>query len=120
MQTFGLTLMLQDDAAKIERYKAMHLEVWPAVTDRLREVGVQEMRIFLLGRRMFMYIETDDDFDPRRDMARVNDQPESAEWNRLMADLQERAPEAAPTEWWAPMALVFDMSWPQHLPGAPP
>ena len=32
-----------------------------------------------------------------------------------MADLQERAPEASPDEWWAPMELVFDMSWPQHL-----
>lgn len=115
MKTYGLTLMLQDDPAKIEEYKMQHLAVWPAVTARLREVGINEMRIFLRGLRMFMYIETTDDFDPIADFARVNDQPESAEWNRLMADLQARAPEANPDEWWAPMELVFDMSWPQHL-----
>ena len=86
MQTFGLTLMLQDDPQKIATYKEMHLKVWPEVTARLREVGVHEMRIFLRGLRMFMYIETVDDFDPRRDMARVNDDPKSAEWNALMAD----------------------------------
>lgn len=114
MKTYGLTLMLQDDQAKIEEYKKQHLAVWPAVTARLREVGVHEMRIFLRGLRMFMYIETTDDFDPIADFARVNEQPESAEWNRLMADLQARAPEATPEEWWAPMELVFDMSWPQH------
>ena len=115
MQYFGLTLCLQDDPQKIEEYKRQHQAVWPAVTARLREVGVHEMRIFLRERRMFMYIETDDNFEPRRDFVRVNDDPQSAEWNRLMADLQERAPEASPDEWWAPMELVFDMSWPQHL-----
>ena len=115
MKTFGLTIMLRDDPAKIALYTEMHAKVWPEVTDRLREVGVYEMRIFLRDRRMFMYIETSDDFDPRRDMVRVNEQPKSAEWNRLMADLQEPAPEAADDEWWAPMELVFDMSWPQHL-----
>lgn len=118
MKTYGLTLMLRSDPTKIAMYKDMHLMVWPAVTARLREVGVHEMRIFLRDRRMFMYIETDDTFDPHRDFTRVNEQPESAEWNRLMAELQERAPEATPEEWWAPMELVFDMSWPQHRPPA--
>ena len=96
MQTFGLTLMLRNDPAKIESYKDYHQRVWPEVTARLREVGVREMRIFLRGTRMFMYIETDDDFEPRRDFVRVNEDPKSAEWNQLMADLQERAPEADP------------------------
>ena len=114
MKAFGLTLCLQDDPAKIAEYKAQHQAVWPGVLARLREVGVHEMRIFLRGTRMFMYIETDDAFDPRRDFARVNEDPVSAEWNELMANLQQRAPEADPDEWWAPMELVFDMSWPQH------
>ena len=64
MQTFGLTLMLRNDPARIESYKDYHQRVWPEVTARLREVGVREMRIFLRDTRMFMYIETDDDFEP--------------------------------------------------------
>jgi L-rhamnose mutarotase len=114
MKTYGLTLCLQNDPAKIASYKAQHQAVWPGVCARLREVGVHEMRIFLRDRRMFMYIETDDAFEPRRDFVRINDDPISKEWNALMADLQERAPEATPDEWWAPMELVFDLSWPQH------
>src|SRR5262245_43479690 len=47
MQTFGLTLMLRNDPAKIESYKDYHQRVWPEVTARLRAVGVREMRIFL-------------------------------------------------------------------------
>lgn len=114
MKTYGLTLCLRDDPQAIAEYKWQHQAVWPGVTARLRECGVHEMRIYLRGTRMFMYIETDDDFEPARDFARINDDPESREWNALMAKLQERAPEASPDEWWAPLELVFDLSWPQH------
>jgi L-rhamnose mutarotase len=68
------------------------------------------MRIFLRDRHMFMYIETDDTFDPAVDFARINEDPVSAEWNALMATLQERAPEATPEEWWAVMEPVFDLA----------
>jgi L-rhamnose mutarotase len=111
VKTFGLTLLLQDDAAKIAAYKEHHRAVWPEVTARLRECGVQQMHIFLRGTRMFMYIVTDDAFDPARDFARINEDPTSARWNELMATLQARAPEASADEWWAPMELVFDLDW---------
>jgi L-rhamnose mutarotase len=114
VKTFGLTLNLQNDVDKIAAYKSAHLAVWPAVTDRLRECGIQEMQIFVRGTRMFMYVVTDDDFDPARDFARINEDPASARWNALMADLQARSPEANPDEWWAPMELVFDLTWAQH------
>jgi L-rhamnose mutarotase len=114
VQTFGLTLMLQDDADKIAEYRRFHQAVWPQVTARLRACGVQQMQIFLRGTRLFMYLLTDDEFDLRRDFARINDDPTSARWNALMAELQARAPEANQDEWWAPMDLVFDMAWPQH------
>jgi L-rhamnose mutarotase len=118
MQTFGLTLTLQDDPHKIASYKRFHQAVWPRVTDRLRECGVQRMQIFLRGTRMFMYLLTDDAFDPQRDFARINEDPTSARWNALMADLQARAPEASAEEWWAAMDLVFDLDWPQHQPAS--
>ncbi|HEX5415294.1 MAG TPA: L-rhamnose mutarotase [Chloroflexota bacterium] len=111
MKRFGLTLCLQNDPAKIALYKEHHQKVWPGVIARLREVGVHEMRIFLRGTRMFMYIETTDEFEPARDFVRVNEDPVSQEWNTLMATLQERAPEASPDEWWAPMEQVFDLNW---------
>jgi L-rhamnose mutarotase len=114
VKTFGLTLNLQNDVDKIAAYKSAHLAVWPAVTDRLRECGIQQMQIFVRGTRMFMYLITDDDFEPARDFARINEDPESARWNALMADLQARSPEANPDEWWAPMELVFDLTWSQH------
>lgn len=109
MRAFGLTLCLQDDSAKISEYRRYHEAVWPEVTARLRECGVLQMQIFLRDRRMFMYLVTDDAFEPSRDFARINEDPVSARWNELMATLQARAPEANADEWWAPMELVFDL-----------
>lgn len=115
MKYYGLTLCLQDDPEKIALYQEYHRAVWPEVLADLRASGIQEMRIFLRGRRLFMYIETTDDFDLQRDLAAAGQRSaRSREWNQLMATLQERAPEARPDEWWAPMELVFDTSWPQH------
>lgn len=116
MKTFGLTICLQDDPRKIEAYKRYHAATWPEVLAGLREVGIREMRIFLRGRRMFMYMETDDDFELDVDFKRAQAHPRAKEWNELMATFQERAPEANPNEWWAAMELVFDLSWPQHRP----
>ena len=62
MQAYGMALDLRDDPALIARYRTEHARAWPAVLARLREVGVTEMKIFLLGRRMFMYCETRDGF----------------------------------------------------------
>ncbi|GAC1315069.1 MAG: L-rhamnose mutarotase [Chloroflexota bacterium] len=109
MQTFGLTLCLKPDPDTIAEYRRYHTAVWPEVTARLRACGVQQMQIFLRGTRLFMYLITDDAFDPARDFRRINDDAVSARWNELMATLQERAPEADPDEWWAPMEQVFNL-----------
>ena len=115
MKAYGLTLNLKDDAQGIEPYKAYHREPWKQALDGLRAVGVEEMRIFLLGRHLFMYMETTDDFDPARDFARyVEDNPKAAEWDELMRTFQEPAADAAEGEWWAFMQPVFDLE--EHLP----
>ncbi len=110
MQAYGMALDLRDDPALIARYKREHANVWPEVVARLREVGVTEMKIYLLGRRMFMYCETRDGFDPKKDFARSNDDPTYRRWDELMRTLQEQVPEAEPGDWWAQMELVFDLS----------
>ena len=111
---FGLTLQLVDDPAAIERYNEHHRQVWPEVTAELRAVGIERMHIFLLGRRLFQFVEARDSFDPARDFPRLNDNPRYAEWDRLMRTMQEKVPEAGDEGWWAPMEEVFDLDWPQH------
>jgi len=111
MQNYGLTLLLKDDADVIDRYKRYHREAWPEVIARLKEIGITEMKIFLIGRRLFMYMEAIDGFDPDRDFPKLNDLPRYREWDVLMSSMQERVPEAREGEWWAAMEEVFDLNW---------
>ncbi|MDE0297969.1 MAG: L-rhamnose mutarotase [Candidatus Poribacteria bacterium] len=110
MPRFGLTLNLKDDPDVIEQYKTYHRNVWPEVLDSLREVGITQMDIYLLGNRLFMAIDTVDDFDPVHDFPRhLEMHPRCREWDVLMRNFQERVPEAEPGEWWATMEQVFEL-----------
>ena len=112
MRGYGFTLLLHDDPRIIERYREHHRRAWSVVPARLREAGIERMRIFLVGRRLFMYCEVRDGSDPRRDLARLGDDPDYRRWDELMRSMQEVAPEAAPGEWWASMEQVYDLDWP--------
>jgi len=107
MKCYGLTILLKDDPEIIAQYKAYHRQVWPEVLEHARNLGILKTRIFLTGRRLFMYIETEDGFDfgrafsaPGGGAARLR------EWDDLMRGFQEPAPEAPAGEWWAQMELV--------------
>lgn len=110
MQHFGLTIELKDDPELIAQYKAYHADPWPEPLQGLDEVGITDMKIFLLGQRMFMYMTATDEFDPARDFPRyVEQNPKAKEWDELMRTFQQQVPEAKEGEWWANMELVFDL-----------
>jgi len=111
MKQYAMTLNLKDDAALIEKYKAHHRAVWPEVLQSLKAVGILEMKIYLLGRRMFMVMDTVDEFDPDVDFARyLTLDARCPEWEELMGEFQEKVAEAQPEEKWARMECVFDLN----------
>lgn len=110
MRTYARTLNLKDDAEIVRRYDEYHAAVWPEVERGLLAIGIERMRIWRLGRRLFMLMETVDAFDPERDFARYMEMDARIrEWQALMETFQEPVPEARPGEWWADMELVFDL-----------
>ena len=112
MTVFAMTLNLKDDPQVIERYKEYHRAVWPEVKEGLRGIGITRMKIFLHGRRLFMYVEAREGFDPARDFQRYTEShPRAAEWDQLMRQFQEPVPGARPGEWWSMMEEVFDLDW---------
>ena len=113
MKHYAQTLNLKNDPAVIDRYVEYHRRVWPEVERGLRAIGITQMRIWLLGRRLFMLMETVDEFDLIRDFARyMEGDPRIREWQSLMETFQEPVPEAKPGEWWAGMELVYTLSRP--------
>jgi L-rhamnose mutarotase len=108
MKEWALTINLKDDPQLIEKYKEYHRNVWPEVLRSLKEVGIVDMKIWLLGRRMFMLMTVVDNFDPNVDFPRyLKLDPKCQEWEDLMGTFQEKVPEAKPDEKWALMEMVF-------------
>ena len=111
MKVYGLTLDLKENPETIEKYKDYHRNPWPEPLDGLGKVGVTDMKIFLLGTRMFMYMTTTDECDPDVDFPRyVKENPKAAEWDELMRTFQQKVPEAREGEWWGRMEMVFDLA----------
>lgn len=108
MRVFAQAIDLTDDPARIDEYLCHHRAVWPEVTGGLRAIGIRGMRIWRGGTRLFMVVETDDDFDPARYQSYASD-PRTREWDALMRTFQQPAPFAKPGEWWTPLEEVFDL-----------
>lgn len=109
MKCFAQALDLKDDADLIRQYLEHHRAVWPEVTAALRRIGIQRMRIFRHGTRLFMYAEARDDFDPQRDYQSYAADPKCAAWDALMRRFQKPAPGSRAGEWWTAMELMFDL-----------
>ena len=106
---FCLTLDLKDDPALIAEYKRYHERVWPEITKSLKDAGVVDMEIHLLGTRMFMIMEVDSEFSfaKKAEMDLAN--PKVREWEELMGRFQNPLPNASPVERWQVMEKVFEL-----------
>src|SRR6266700_576465 len=59
---FCLTLDLKDDPALISEYRKYHEKIWPEITQGLKDSGIEDLEIYLLGTRMFMIMEVNQSF----------------------------------------------------------
>jgi L-rhamnose mutarotase len=108
VKTYARAIDLKDDPDVIAAYDEHHRAVWPEVERGLRAIGIERMRIWRLGRRLFMLMETVDGFEPDADFARYMDaDPRIREWQALMDAHQVPVADAQPGEWWADMRLVY-------------
>lgn len=108
MKRYCQALTLADDPEMIEKYCEIHRHVWPEIIAGQREVGIQSMEIYRLGRQLFMIMETCDDFDFARDMARLATLPRQAEWEAYVSEFQGCPKEARSDEKWKPCLKIFD------------
>jgi len=106
---FCLTLDLKDDPKLIAEYKRYHERIWPEITRSIKDSGILDMEIYLLGTRMFMIMEVNDtfSFEAKGQADRLN--PRVQEWEKLMSTFQQLLPQTKPGEKWLLMERVFKL-----------
>jgi L-rhamnose mutarotase len=111
MPTKCFLLDLKNDPELIVAYREWHKPGKPprAVMDALRAGGVREMSIYLLGTRLCMIMEADDDFDEEAKRATEHANKESAAWEVKMSRYQQPLPWAKPGEKWLEAEKIFDL-----------
>ena len=100
---------LKDNPELIAKYVKRHseAEAWPEIRAGIREVGILEMEIYILGTRLFMIVETPLDFDWETAMARLATLPRQAEWEAYMSIFQQADATATSAEKWQLMDRMF-------------
>ena len=110
MKDFAMSVNLRDEEEAIKQYEHYHAHPWPEVVHSLKQVGILDMKIYRLGRRLFMFMQTEDDFDPDIDFPKYLELEERCqEWEDLMGTFQVPLPEAGPGEKWVKMKKVFQL-----------
>jgi L-rhamnose mutarotase len=108
---YCLTLDLKDDPKLIAEYKQYHAQgrAWPEITKSIRDAGIEDMEIYLLGTRMFMIMDVNKNFsfEAKAKSDRLN--PKVQEWEKLMWKFQQPLPHAAPGEKWILMEEIFKL-----------
>ena len=107
MKRYCQTLTLVDNPEMIEQYVEAHAHVWPEIIQGQREVGILDMQIYRKGRHLFMIMDTVDDFNFERDMARLATLPRQAEWEAYVSQFQGAKADARSDEKWQLMDRIF-------------
>ena len=104
-------LSLKDDPALIAEYRKRHSEgeVWLETLAAIREVGILEMEIYILGTNLFIIVETPLDFDWDTAMAKMATLPRQEEWEAYMSVFQQAEPGASSAEKWQMMDRMFHL-----------
>lgn len=111
VKRFCQTLDLKDNPELIAEYRKRHSEgeAWSEIIDGIREVGILEMEIYIVGTRLFMIVETPLDFNWSEAMGRLSTLPRQQEWEDYMSEFQQALPGASSDEKWVLMERMFHL-----------
>jgi L-rhamnose mutarotase len=109
MKRYCLALDLKNDPDLIAEYEAYHKDVWPEIKKSVMDAGITAMEIYRTGNRLFMVMQTTDDFSfaEKERMDLSNDKVQ--EWETLMWKFQHPLPWSQPGEKWVLMDKIFEL-----------
>ena len=109
IKRFVQTLTLNSDEEARREYIKWHSPEhnWKVIRNGIREVGIIEMEIYVLGNTLVMIVDTPEDFDWEKAMARLATLPRQAEWEAFVSQFQGCNANATSDEKWKMMQRIF-------------
>ena len=111
MKRYCLALDLIDDAESIAAYEYYHKkENWrPEIMKSITDAGITTMEIYRTGNRLFMIMETEDDFTFEKKAAMDAANPKVQEWEKFVWKFQQPLPWSKKGEKWILMQKIFQL-----------
>jgi L-rhamnose mutarotase len=106
---FCLALDLKNDPELIAEYRRYHEKIWPEITQTIKDSGIVDMEIYLLGTRMFMIMEVNESFSFEKKAKADQVNSKVQEWEQLMWKFQQPLADARPGEKWLRMERIFKL-----------
>lgn len=105
------TMELRDNPELIALYRKAHSEseAWPEIINGIKEVGILEMELYILGSRLVMIVDMPADLDWDEVMARLATMPKQAEWEDYVAQFQQCVKGSTSDEKWHMMERMFHL-----------
>ena len=106
---YCLALDLKDDPTLIAEYEAYHKKIWPEIAASIKDSGITHMDIYRAGNRLFMIMETTEEFSLEEKMKADRLNLRVQEWEKLMWKYQQALPHADQGEKWMLMKKIFEL-----------
>lgn len=106
---YCFALDLIDDKNLIAEYENYHQNVWPQILDSIKNAGITELQIYRVANRLFMIMETTNEFSFEKKNKADTVNPVVQEWETLMWNYQQALPCAKPGEKWILMNKIFEL-----------
>lgn len=105
------TMDLKNEPQLIARYRKAHSreEAWEEIANGIRQVGILEMDIHILGNRLVMIVETPLNFDWDSAMKQLATLPRQQEWEEFVAQFQQCDKNATSDQKWQMMERIFQL-----------
>ena len=102
-------LEISDNEELKAEYCKWHSEEyhWKTIRDGIREVGILEMELYMIGNHLVMIVDAPADFNWQEAMDRLATLPRQAEWETFVAKFQGCDADARSDEKWQPMERIF-------------
>lgn len=107
MKRYCLTLDLKDDAKMIAEYEEYHKSISSEILKSIKDAGIESMQIYRLHTRMFMIIDTTDDFSFEKKALMDASNEKVQIWENLMWRYQQALPMAKEGEKWVLMKQIY-------------